>query len=61
MTAKKTKAEEAAEATYKVAEGVAITSKRGMLKAGAAVEAGFLSGGQASLDKLLKSEKIVKS
>lgn len=46
---------------YKVAEKVTLTSKRGMIKAGASVQASDLSGGQASIDALLKSKKIVKS
>lgn len=46
---------------YKVADGVTLTSKRGMIAAGAAVQASDLSGGQASIDALLKSKKIVKS
>lgn len=65
MTAKKTDATKAAEEAkaakgYKVAKGVTLTSKRGILASGSAVEAGYLSGGQESLDKLLASKKIVK-
>lgn len=46
---------------YKVADNVTLTSKRGMIKAGAEVQSSDLSGGQASIDALLKSRKIVKS
>lgn len=38
-----------------VAEGKAITTKRGMRKAGDAIKASDLSGGDNALDKLLKS------
>ena len=47
-------------AGYKVAKGVTLTSKRGMIAAGAEVQAAYLSGGQASIDALLKSKKIEK-
>ena len=48
------------EAKYRVAEGLSITTKRGTLSAGASIEPRDLSGGQASIDALLKSKKIKK-
>lgn len=44
-----------------VAEGKAITSKRGILACGAEVTAADLAGGQEALDTLVEKKYIVKS
>ena len=62
MATKNAKAAEEAKAAedvgHTVAEGISITSKRGTLLAGDKIEASYLSGGQASLDALIKAKKV---
>lgn len=60
MTARKTTKSAEAANGHRVAEGVAITSKRGMLRAGASITAADLSGGQKALDALIKQSKVIK-
>ena len=45
---------------YVVAEGVAVTSKRGVIGPGKKIESADLSGGRSAFDALQASGKIVK-
>jgi len=45
---------------YKVAEGKAITCKKGMLSAGDEVKVEYIHGGEKSLDKLVDAGVVVK-
>lgn len=69
MTKKKDKVEETPEQVeetpkkppYSIAEGKALTSKKGILGPGMEVTAEHLSGGKAAIDKFVKSGYIVKA
>ncbi len=60
--AKKKKAEaEKEKPPYEVSEGCAITSKRGVIDAGGAVEPSDLAGGKKAFDALVEHGKIKKN
>jgi len=45
---------------YKVAEGKAITCRKGMLVAGEVVKVEYIHGGQKSMDKLVDNGVVIK-
>jgi hypothetical protein len=58
--APKAKAAAPKAAVYKVAEGKALTSKKGILGPGSEVKAEDLPGGDEALQGLVKSKHVVK-
>lgn len=48
------------ESRYYIADGKALTSKRGILDAGNEVKVEYLPGGEETLNKFVKSGHIVK-
>ena len=57
----KDKANKKADPEYVIADGLSITSKRGILGPGAEIKAGWLAGGKHSFDSLLKGGHIKKN
>jgi hypothetical protein len=46
---------------YSIAEGMSVTTKKGMLSHGDEIKAEYLGGGQDALDSLVKRKVVVKA